>query len=285
MDQVVELSRNGIVAIISLKGAELISLNREGEPSVLWKKNDVIWNRTAPNLFPIVGRLLNDSFIFDGKTYKMNQHGFAREKYFVVTNKSANAVDFTLRWDEQTLNSYPFKFELVVRYTLTEFGVDVHYSLKNIDAKRIGFSIGGHPGFQLKDQLDTYRLVFSNPFLLVRHELEGPYYSGNYTSIDCQGELELNDSLFENDAIVIKNPPFDCVSLVHKIDGELVRIAFDQLDAIGFWTKKDAPFFCIEPWWGWADELNHSGDFQSKAGLHWLEIGQLMDFNYSILLN
>jgi galactose mutarotase-like enzyme len=119
---------------------------------------------------------------------------------------------------------------------------------------------------------------------LERHELEGAYYSGKRSTIDCNGELDLNNALFENDAVVFKKPSFSWVALVHKAEGELVRIHFDQIDAIGFWTKKDAPFFCIEPWWGWADELNHTGDFQSKAGLHWLDIGQAQDFNYSIVL-
>lgn len=284
MNQVVELTKNGIVATISLKGAELISLNKVNKSSVLWKKEDVFWNRTAPNLFPIVGRLLNDSYTFEGEIYQMSQHGFVRDQNFSVSNQSSESVDLNLMWNDESLEKYPFKFDLTIRYTLTENGVGVQYIVKNVDDKRIGFSIGGHPGFQLKDELDAYKLVFSNPFLLERHELEGPYYSGQCSKMDCNGELELNNALFENDALVIKQPPFSWVALVHKTDGELVRMRFDQIDAFGFWTKKDAPFFCIEPWWGWADELNHTGDFQTKAGLHWLEIGQTRDFKYSIVL-
>ncbi len=284
MNQVVELSKGGIVAIISLKGAELISLKKADKSSVLWKKDDVFWNRTAPNLFPIVGRLLNDSYTFDGQTFQMSQHGFARDQHFLVSNQSSESVDLNLLWTEESMVKYPFKFDLTIRYTLTENGVDVQYVVKNVDDKKIGFSIGGHPGFQLNDTLDAYKLVFSNPFLLERHELEGAYYSGKCSRIDCNGELELNNTLFENDALVIKNPLFTWVALVHQTKGEIVRMHFDQIDAIGFWTKKDAPFFCIEPWWGWADELSHSGDFKTKAGLHWMEIGQTRDFKYSIIL-
>lgn len=284
MNQVVELTKSGIVATISLKGAELISLNKANKSSVLWKKDDVFWNRTAPNLFPIVGRLLNDSYTFEGETYQMSQHGFVRDQNFSVSNQSSESVDLNLMWNDESLEKYPFKFDLTIRYTLVENGVGVQYIVKNLDDKSIGFSIGGHPGFQLKDELDAYKLVFSNPFLLERHELEGPYYSGQCSKMDCNGELELNNALFENDALVIKQPPFSWVALVHKTDGELVRMRFDQIDAFGFWTKKDAPFFCIEPWWGWADELNHTGDLQTKAGLHWLEIGQHEEYNYTIEL-
>jgi galactose mutarotase-like enzyme len=284
MKEVVELSKNGIMATISLKGAELISLKKADKSSILWEKDDVFWNRTAPNLFPIVGRLFNDSYSFEGETYHMSQHGFVRDQNFSVSNQSSESVDLNLMWNEESLERYPFKYDLTIRYTLTENGVNVQYVVKNVDDKKIGFSIGGHPGFQLKDELDMYKLVFSNPFLLERHELEGAYYSGKRSTIDCNGELDLNNALFENDAVVFKKPSFSWVALVHKAEGELVRIHFDQIDAIGFWTKKDAPFFCIEPWWGWADELNHTGDFQSKAGLHWLDIGQTQDFKYSIVL-
>jgi galactose mutarotase-like enzyme len=284
MKEVVELSKNGILATICLKGAELISLKKADESSVLWKKDDVFWNRTAPNLFPIVGRLKGDTYSFEEKMYSMSQHGFARDKDFSISKQSSESVDLNLMWSEESLEKYPFKFDLTIRYTLTENGVDVQYVVKNVDDKKIGFSIGGHPGFQLKDTLDAYKLVFSNPFSLERHELEGAYYSGKCTTIDCNGELDLNNALFENDAVVFKKPSFSWVALVHKTEGELVRMQFDQIDAIGFWTKKDAPFFCIEPWWGWADELNHTGDFQSKAGLHWLDIGQTQDFKYSIVL-
>lgn len=280
----IELSNNLVEAKIALKGAEIVSLNRIGDASVLWKKDDLIWNRTAPNLFPIVGRLSHDSYSFEGETYSMSQHGFARDEQFSISNQTSESVDLNLLWKEESLAKYPFKFDLTIRYSLNENGVDVWYLVKNVDDKKLGFSIGGHPGFQLNDVLNMYKLVFSNPFSSERHELEGAYYSGKCTIIDCNGELELNNALFENDAVVFKNPPFTWVALVHKTNGELVRMHFDQLDAIGFWTKKDAPFFCIEPWWGWADELNHTGDFRTKAGLHWLEIGQQQDFKYSIVL-
>ena len=280
----IELSNNLVEAKIALKGAEIISLNRIGNTSVLWNKDDLIWNRTAPNLFPIVGRLSHDSYSFEGETYSMSQHGFARDEQFSVSNQTLESVDLNLSWNEDSLAKYPFKFDLTIRYSLNENGVDVWYHIKNVDDKKLGFSIGGHPGFQLNDELNMYKLVFSNPFSSERHELEGAYYSGKCSTMDCGGELELNNALFENDAVVFKNPPFTSVALVHKTGGELVRLQFDQLDAIGFWTKKDAPFFCIEPWWGWADELKHTGDFETKAGLHWLEIGQQQDFKYSIVL-
>jgi galactose mutarotase-like enzyme len=164
MKEVVELSKNGIMATISLKGAELISLKKADKSSILWEKDDVFWNRTAPNLFPIVGRLFNDSYSFEGETYHMSQHGFVRDQNFSVSNQSSESVDLNLMWNEESLERYPFKYDLTIRYTLTENGVNVQYVVKNVDDKKIGFSIGGHPGFQLKDELDMYKLVFSNPF-------------------------------------------------------------------------------------------------------------------------
>ena len=278
----IALNYSDVQAIIAFKGAELISLKRTEKDSVLWAKDDYYWNRTAPNLFPIVGRLLHDTFEVDGKEFNMMQHGFARDVDFALEEKTSNAVVFKLVWNESSVEMYPFKFELYIRYVLNEKGIDIVYTVCNIDEKEIGFSIGGHPGFQLNDSLDNYKLKFSNPFTTLQHHLEASYFNGITSDFVCDGELVLSNELFVNDAIVFKNPPFEWVSLEHQKQGSLVTVTTENLDAIGFWTKKNAPFFCIEPWWGWADEHNHSGKLNEKSGLHWLQPKQSKTFSYSI---
>ena len=54
---IVQIVGSGLTAEIALMGAELQVLKRDGSDNVLWQKDDAIWNRVAPNLFPIVGRL------------------------------------------------------------------------------------------------------------------------------------------------------------------------------------------------------------------------------------
>lgn len=59
---------NGLVSIlVSPKGAELQELWNHRQENLIWRKDDRIWNRFSPVLFPVVGRLLNDEYMYQGK--------------------------------------------------------------------------------------------------------------------------------------------------------------------------------------------------------------------------
>jgi len=61
-------------------GAELWSiLDKHTLTEHLWQGDPAVWGRRAPNLFPICGKLVNDSCVINGKTYHIPMHGFARD--------------------------------------------------------------------------------------------------------------------------------------------------------------------------------------------------------------
>ncbi|MEY3450444.1 MAG: hypothetical protein RL711_269 [Bacteroidota bacterium] len=66
-------------------GAELTSIVKDGV-EYLWQAEPSIWARNAPILFPIVGKLINNSCKIGDTTYQMSQHGFARDMDFEVIN-------------------------------------------------------------------------------------------------------------------------------------------------------------------------------------------------------
>ena len=267
--------QNGIIsARIALLGAELIELNNSANGTILWEKDDAIWNRTAPNLFPIVGRLLNDSYTWKGEAHTMRQHGFARDQEFEVTQQSATSVCLLLKANISTRIQFPFYFEFEITYTLEGNQIQVSHCTRNLTAEKMPYSVGGHPGFALKDKLSNYELQFSHAFQAERCLIEGNYYSGETKTMSIAPVLPLDFSLFASDALVFKLPSFQSVTLAHATKGKLVTLHFDSLDAIGFWTKEHAPFFCIEPWWGWADALSHDGNLAEKDGMHCLDAGE-----------
>ncbi|MEY4627396.1 MAG: hypothetical protein RL003_1368, partial [Bacteroidota bacterium] len=106
----VQIVGNGVVAEIALLGAELQVLRNTEGANVMWQVDEQYWNRVAPNLFPIVGRLVNDSYTVDGVSYAMRQHGFARDQRFEVLEKEDSSVLLGLRSSEVTLGVYPFHF-------------------------------------------------------------------------------------------------------------------------------------------------------------------------------
>ncbi len=281
----IRIENKFLTAEIQPLGAELISINLNQSSNLLWEKEISFWNRVSPLLFPIVGRLVNDSFTYNGNKYQMKQHGFARDKIFQLIRKETDEVHFKLQSTDDTHYQYPFDFELIVSYRLIQNTIEIGFHVKNLGTKSMPFSIGGHPGFAIQGALDEYALDFKKPLRLEQSELIGPYYSGKITQVSILNELKLQNSLFENDAVVFKHPPFNAVTLTHFKRGKLVTVSSDQWDAIGFWTKKGAPFFCIEPWWGWADDLHAKGDIEEKSGIYLLESNQVKEFSYRIELH
>ena len=93
-------------------GAELKSLkNLQNNIEYLWQSDAKYWNRSSPILFPIVGKLLDDEYIYKDKTYNMSQHGFARDKEFILIKQKENYLKFLLKSDPSSLKIYPFYFE------------------------------------------------------------------------------------------------------------------------------------------------------------------------------
>lgn len=260
----------------------MILLQKKDGENILWEKDDRHWNRVAPHLFPIVGRLKNDAFEWKDESYAMRQHGFARDQEFNIVKQTNDSVTFQLTASSETLQQYPFDFCLQIAYQLTASGIQVRYSVKNTGHGILPFSIGGHPGFALNDSLEHYSLRFPEPFTADRRNISEAYYTEETETMNIHSSLDLSDELFESDAIVFRNPPFNKVTLVHDQNGPIASLSSSQWDAIGFWTKKSAPFFCLEPWWGWADKHSASGKLTEKEGLHWLNAGEEKYMDYTI---
>lgn len=285
---IVQIVGSGLTAEIALMGAELQMLKRDGSDNVLWQKDDAIWNRVAPNLFPIVGRLKGDAYTVGGKSYAMRQHGFARDREFEVLEQSESSVLLGLRSDAASLAVYPYSFDFKVGYHFDGRVLWVDYITENTGEATMLYSVGGHPGFALQGALEGHSLVFSEAgqrkgFSAERRLIEGGYYSGKTSMVDVStGTLALNEALFESDAIVFNDPCFDEVTLLNAQGEAILDFYCWEWDAVGFWTKPGAPFFCIEPWWGWADGADSDGAFESKPGLHKLAPGEIETVSYGL---
>jgi galactose mutarotase-like enzyme len=269
--KIVELRTHSLRAEINLLGAELHFFGFHSGSNILWSKQTDHWNRVAPNLFPIVGRLVNDSYSFHGKSYHLTQHGFARDRNFEIVEQTETAVRLRLISDAESMHVYPFSFVFDVYYSLSESGVTISYETQNTGTEPMVYSVGGHPAFQLDEPLENYLLEFDSDVQLEREELVGSYFSGEALYYGVSHHLNLSDELFEKDAFVMKNPTFQSVKLKDQDGRTLVEIQCNSWTAIGFWTKKDAPFLCIEPWWGWADDADSTGNLEEKGGIRKLE--------------
>lgn len=269
-------------AEINLSGAELTFFGEKTGKNVLWSRQTDHWNRVAPNLFPIVGRLVGDSYTFGGKRYALSQHGFARDREFEVVEQTESEVRLRLVSTEGSMDVYPFSFVFEVVYTLSASGISIAYETLNTGTETMYYSVGGHPAFQLDEALENYYLEFDHAVQLEREELTESYFSGETSYYGVSNHLNLSDELFENDAFVLKAPLLQSVRLKHLDGTTVVEMHCNSWTAIGFWTKKGAPFLCIEPWWGWADHADTNGKLEEKAGIRNLSPGEKEIVGYEL---
>ena len=125
-------------ASINSKGAELFEFTKD-KTNYIWTIDERFWNKTSPILFPIVGRLKNDSYTLNGKEYKLPRHGFARDCDFEVIHQKENEVVFSLRESQETLKMFPFEFELQIKYTLENNKLTISYKVINHSRKLNAF--------------------------------------------------------------------------------------------------------------------------------------------------
>lgn len=265
---------NAILSVtINTFGAELISLVKNNK-NYIWQVDETYWNKTSPILFPIVGRLKNDSYTFNGKTYQLPRHGFARNMEFSFDKKSNSQVIFELNESEETKINYPFDFKLLVAYTLLDNELVIEYFVRNPSDEVLPFSIGAHPAFAISDKFENYSLQFNNEDTFETHHLENESFNGKTTLVEMEkNSISLNYALFEKDALVFKQLKSNEVVLKNK-ENAILKVNYDHFPYLGIWTKENAPFLCIEPWCGLADSSNHNGNFEEKEGINYLSAGE-----------
>lgn len=251
----------------------------------IWQGLPEFWQRRAPVLFPIVGKLNDNKYRLQGKEFILPQHGFARNRMFDLILATEDKLVFSLKESKETQVSYPFKFELLIGYQLIDKKVEVTYEVKNSGDEDMPFTIGGHPGFKLPDNdnsLDDYEMVFDETENADRYLLKEGLFSGDNEPILNGNTLDLNYSLFEKDAIVLKNLNSKSVSLKSKSGSYYLKFNFENWPYLGIWTpKKGAPFVCIEPWMGIADSYGFLGDYKEKEGIIELKPGGTFSNNFS----
>ena len=280
---IVTITNNKISASIDTIGAELIRLEKDNQ-NCIWTVDDTYWNKTSPILFPIVGRLKNDSYKYDGKTYELPRHGFARNFEFQILNKTENSIIFVLDSNSETLKNYPFEFQLQLEYELDGNELKMKYSVENKSQVTMPFSIGAHPAFAIENSFSDYSLKFNQSEEFTSYELDNEQFSNSFRKINSEnGQINLNYSLFEKDALVFKHLQSNKLTLLKKNE-PVLSVQFEGFPYLGIWTKPNAPFLCIEPWCGLADNVNHNGNIFEKEGINLLQPNETFTRKINILI-
>ena len=282
---------------VNLHGAELKSLYKMNtDTEYLWCADPAYWNRTSPVLFPFVGGVKNGVYRHNGVEYKIGQHGFARDREFTLVSQTEDTVWFALEDDEKSREIYPFAFHLEIGYQLLKDGVKVMWKVKNPAETEMYFSIGAHPAFNcplhegecqtdysvcLQDREANRMLSFVNTIFG-----QGGTVTTEHETVELEyGALPITEHTFDNDAKVIENSQVQRVALRNGKGEEYLAVEFDA-PLVGIWSppKKNAPFICIEPWYGRCDSEIFDGELKDREWEQVLEAGEEFSAEYRIVV-
>ena len=249
-------------------GAQLHSLkSKENGKEYIWYGTPEIWYGQAPILFPFIGQLNADKYLYNGKEYSMPKHGFARKMLFKTEKCEKNKAVFSLEEDESTLEKFPFKFKLTATFELIGKSLVNTLTVYNKDEKKMYFSLGAHPGFNCKvgdiiefereETLCTERIAKTN--LLIDEK---------FPLIENSRNIEITKEIFEPDALILSG----IKSKKLRIKGENeIEFTFGDCPVLGIWAKPGAPYVCIEPWYGINDNPVPWDDISQKREIQSLE--------------
>ncbi len=279
------LKNNTLTAQIQHLGAELISLKSNKYKEYIWEGNPEFWGKHSPVLFPIVGTLKNNTFHHNEKNYHLSRHGFAREMEFKLLKATDTSATFSIQSDEKTLKMYPFEFELQLIYTLEEMTLSIAYQVINTGLSKMPFSIGAHPAFGLAHKFESYVIAFDSDESLEYYLLENDLISNKTKKLEVKNkQIPLNYELFANDALIFKTIQSKSLTILEN-ESPILKVHFEDFPSLGIWTKSNAPFICIEPWFGYSDTNENSGNLFEKEGIQVLESNATFysKFNIEIL--
>lgn len=262
-------------------GAELNSLkSKKTDIEYIWFGNTDIWYGQSPILFPVIGRLLDDKYRVDGKEYTMPKHGIVRKKPFKLLEETKDSLLFIQSSDEESLKEYPFEFDLIVKFQLTNKGLKVTHTVINKDSKDMYYSFGAHPGFNCEIG-DYLQFNVDEELYTERIDHESILIDEKFPVFTDEGKIELTSNLFDEDALILSDYTSTEVSIRSYNHDRVIKFMFDS-PVLGIWAKPNAPYVCLEPWWGINDNYDKKNDFSEKRGIMKLAPGESKEFTWEV---
>lgn len=272
-------------------GAEIKSvLSKENYREYMWYGNPKFWGRTSPVLFPFVGSMRDKKYIYNGKEYPMGQHGFARDNEFEFVSQTDDEIWFSFKSNADTLAKYPFEFELQVGYKLEKSRVRVNWKVINPGSETMYFSIGAHPAFLCpahgEGGKEGYRLYFEGVDRIIHHGNDVASGLALREEIELpleQNRVVITEGFFDRCTYMIEGNQTKCVGIEDSDGNRIVDVEFDTpLFAVWSPEKKNAPFICIEPWYGRCDAVDFVGDLREREFTNALEAGKIFEGGYAM---
>lgn len=289
----ISISNDFLKITVREQGCELIEIKSvKSQKDFIHKGDEKFWTYSTPILFPIVGRNKDDLFKINGKEYPISKHGFLRDSKFEIEKISDTEIKGTLKHSDNTLKSFPYKFTLTIIHKLEENKVTTSVNIANENDVTMYFGLGGHPALKcpINDSLDfqDYYIEFEEKERAEYSKID--LVSGFFTGekelfLNNENKINLNYDLFLNDAVTFTDLKSKKAILKSDKLQEKIIFEFSDFPYIAFWTKKDAPFICFEPWFSHGDFINFEEEHNKKEGIIELEQKKVFSCSYSYIIS
>ncbi len=238
-----------------------------------------------PILFPFGGRCFDQGEIFfwrgaDGVRRPMPLHGIARQGTFHVRHVDARGFSAAFVPGAEAHTCYPFQYEFVVTYRFDAFGLSCEYALTNHGKEPLPWCAGHHFYFTLPWQEGTSRSDY-----MIRIPAAKRLKQDSTGHLVTGPALETDEKLSNPDLIDTFHTGLRRNEVVFGEKGQrgdvIVRLGINDVPpseaAFVTWTlSPDAPFYCVEPWMGPANSIEH------KVGLQLVAPGDTAKFVVSV---
>jgi galactose mutarotase-like enzyme len=274
MGQSYEIENNQFKISVLKKGAQLCKfINKLDNESVLWEGNPDFWAKHSPILFPNIGKLKNDFYTLNQKTLQLPKHGFVKDVDWELVEIQNDCFSLKTKSTKETLAIFPFDFEIIINFKLSEKGLKVEHLVKNTGLNNLYFSIGAHPAFKIPFHQNSiftdYQLVFEQNETCNEMNLttDGFLLGSENILLNQKNTINLNEDLFYQDTVIIPNLLSKKITIEnHKNNRKKLIFSWENFTYLAIWKQKNAPFLCLEPWQGLPDFDNHDGNWLNKIG-------------------
>ncbi|MCR4740485.1 MAG: aldose 1-epimerase family protein [Lachnospiraceae bacterium] len=285
------IENDRLTCTIDSHGCELKSVKEnKTDKEYMWNGDPAFWGRTSPVLFPFVGSVKDKKYRYDGSTYEMGQHGFARDMEFTLISNTDDEIWMELTDSAETITKYPFHFRLKIGYRLIDMALTVLWRVENRNDSDMFFAIGAHPGFMMPGEEHHEFRLYDKKGNKVRSIVNRIFAGAGCVSDRTEviktpdGVLPITGRLFDGDALVIENDQLGKVELAKEgSDIPEITVEFGS-PLVGLWSppKKNAPFVCIEPWYGRCDSESFAGEISDRDYEQTLGPGKEFEAEYTI---
>lgn len=237
--------------ILPEKGATMISLEKDGREFLYCDAENLASPERPrcgiPFLFPIFGRLKEGRYAWDGREYAMEIHGFGHTSCWQVVEHTADTLRLMLEADDKTLAQYPFRFRVMLAFTVSQGTLTIHQTYENRDEKPMPYNYGFHPYF-LTEKLDNIR-VETSADTFFDFAVGGKAFGHGSVSLTLPESAPETGAAFMG----VHGPTI----LHNEAEGKRLTMEFDEsFHTHVLWTQAGKRFLCVEPVNGTANGFN-----------------------------